>query len=1490
MQSMRWLALSLGTTFLFFCGCGSNGGSAKAPTALSYSASTAVFTKGVAITPDNPTSSGGAVSSYSVSPVLPAGLTLSGSTGVISGIPTIVATAATYTVTASSSGGSTTATLTITVDDQAPSAFSYAAGTAIYIVNVPITENDPNNTGGTVISYSVSPALPAGLSLSTATGAITGTPTAATSQTEYTVTATNTGGHATAVVYITVNPAASAALAAPAGLAYQFGSATYTVGVAIPANVPTSAGGAPLPYTDSGGNAIPAYSISPALPQGLRIDGVALTFGDLPTGMISGTPTIASPKTTYTVTASNSAGSTTAQLTIEVLATAAAPAGLAYATPAPVYAAGTAIASDNPIVSPLGGVPTNYSVFPDVGQIGLTLDPSSGKLSGTPTAVSLATALPLTTTYTVTASNSGSTVTAPPLTTTYTVTASNSGGTVTAPLTITIYNAHQSVPNMAQAIDPLAAPGSSFQFLDTGMVVSDTFNPQVAPVEWMAGQAVSTAVNPNLNLLAVLTSGYNRVFHEAFPFFDPLYSSEYVFLYDISTGTPVFKQAIPIPNAYHGLAWDPVTGNKALYVSGGMGDAPFGTDPIPYTVNGAPATNNGDNVHIITQQPNGSWALAAELDLGQNVSGQTVVNGHLSGNGLPVPNNQFSSVNSAVFVAPMAAGVAIAPDGKTLVVANYYNDSITVFTGGLSVWLSQWVPDAASPQQNQGTLQGTELDLRPGRAASSPQPGTPGGEYPFWVVLSDNSGPGATAYVSSLRDREIDVVNLGESCAHGTSGPGCVLQAAPSVTARIKVKGQPNKMTLNAAGTLLYVAEDESDTVDVIDLNPRDVGVPSQNQPATVNTVIETIPVIAPPSVMSGSSLAQYTGANTNSVTLSPDEHYLYVTNGNLNNIAVVQLTGTNSGDQVIGLIPTGWYPNSVALSPDGTMAYVVNSKSPTGANPNWCYNYGPSGYPACAPANEYNPQLTKAGLETIPLTAALVQPELNTLTTEVTADDHFGSVESADQAATMAAVRSGIQHVIYILKENRTYDQILGDLGRGNGDPALTLFGQSITPNQHNLALNFVTLDNFLTTAEVSNDGWPWSTSARAPDVVEHQYPVNYAQRGVSLDTEGMNRNVNVAIPTLAQRQASDPLMPGGADADPLTAAGAEDLLPGQADVDAPDGPNDELNTGYLWNDALRAGLTVRDYGFFVDTNCYNEPSCQIPLAHDPFATGTIVSPPTNVALAPFTDQYFRGFDPAFPDYYRFKEWERDFDANYASGGLPNLTLVRFMHDHTGNFGLAIDGVNTPERDVADNDYAVGLLVQKIANSPIYQNNTLIFVVEDDAQDGGDHMDSHRTTAYIAGAYVRDAIVSTPYTTLNFIRTMEEVLGLPPMNLNDALAAPMSDIFSPTPSKWTFTATPAAILYCSQLPLPAPLLPCNDPTPDVKYWTRVTRGMDFDDADLVDGATFNHVLWKGMMGNRPYPSRPSGKDLSQNRDKLLADYRRSLKPKAAHMPKPAGE
>ncbi len=1211
------------------------------------------------------------------------------------------------------------------VSVQPPSALSYTTATAVYTVGTAITPNSPTSSGGAVTSYSVSPALPAGLSLSAGTGIISGTPTAVTATASYTVTASNAAGSATATLSITVN------VAAPAGLAYTTGTAVYTVGTPIPANSPTSTGGA-----------VTSYGVTPALPAGLSIDD--------DTGIITGTPTAVTVKASYTVMASNLTGSTTATLTLTVNAAAA-------------------------------GV--------------------------------------------------------------------------------------QFIPNMNQWITPLAPQGSQFQPLVTPWLVNG--NP------WLAGQAVSSVVSGNT--LLVLTTGFNRIFNGGslsamafvaggdvvpanpaeppapggLPANSP--SSEYVFIYDISTGTPIQKQVVMIPNSYNGIAFDPK--QEAFYVSSGMGDFPWDSRGLPYSPPADPPQY--DNVHVFTLGTNGTTWVPAPSTL---LPGPELLLGHSGGGvGLAVPSSTPEStiVTSPTFVQPCAAGVAISNDGQTMVVANYYNDSITVFTGGLG----NWTPLSTLTAEEPGGLQNSgELDLRPGKAARSPLPGTPGGEYPFWVVIAQPPLPaGSTtttwAYVSSLRDREIDAVNLDG--------------ATPAVIARIPVKGQPNKMTLNAAQTRLYVAEDESDTVDVIDTNPSDG--------AKWNTVLETIRLIAPPSLVSTTfpTLADYTGANTNSVALTPDGTQLYVTLGNLNSIAVVALTGTDKNDKVVGLIPTGWYPNSVSFSPDGTWAYVVNGKSPTGPDPTWCYGAGPPTYPNCITMNEWNPQLTKAGLQSFPTSTLAAQ--LAALTAQVLTNNRLSTTESASDAAVMAAVRQGIQHVIFILKENRTYDQVLGDLPVGNGDPSLVQWGSAITPNLHNLAQTFVTLDNIMATAEVSYDGWLWSTSARAPDVVERQHTLFYAARGISEDAEGMNRNVNVALPTVAQRKAADPLTPN----DP-------DVLAGQTDVAAPDGPNDEVNTGYLWDSALRAGLTVRDYGFFIDANCYNVPSCAIPLAHDPAATGTVVATSTNVALTPFTDPYFRGFDNNFPDYYRYTEWERDFDANYAKGGLPALSLVRFMHDHTGNFGTAIDLVNTPETQQADNDYAVGLLVQKISNS-IYANNTLIFVIEDDAQDGADHVDSHRTIAFVAGAYVKQgAVVSTLYNTLDFLRTMEEVLGIPQLNLNDALARPMADIFNTTPTAWSFTATPSAYLYNTSLPLlpKAASLRVPKSTHSAQYWARVTRGMDFSEADRVDPAVYNRILWKGMMGDRPYPTGPTGLDLRQNRKELFAEYRRSLKQEAAQKPK----
>ena len=962
----------------------------------------------------------------------------------------------------------------------------------------------------------------------------------------------------------------------------------------------------------------------------------------------------------------------------------------------------------------------------------------------------------------------------------------------------------QAVPNMGQQITPLAPEGSRFEALNPDLPDRPDF---------LAGQAVTTVVSPDHKTLLVLTSGYNRAYKlgvptPPYPWYAPD-SNEYVFIYDISAPIAIKKQVVQIANSYNGIAFDP--SGLAFYVAGGVSDV----------------------VHIFTLSapapgatPTWGEAAGSALALGHNGVGV----------GLDLKPSGAIAINSQVGVRPCAAGVAISNDGKTLVVSNYYNDSITVFTGGLGNW--------SKP---------VGLDLRPGKSDPS-KTGVAGGEYPFWVVVKGN-GSSATAYVSSIRDREIVVVSLG---------------GAPAVSARIPVKGQPNKMTLNAAQTLLYVVEDQSDTVDVIDTR--------------TNAILESIPVIAP--ALLPSSLANYTGANPNSATLSPDEQQLYVTNGNLNCISVVALSGANSGDQAVGLIPTGWYPNSVSFSGDGNSVYVVNAKSPTGANPAWCYGgYGPPNSPNCNPSNQYNPQLIKAGFQSFPRPSAA---QLTTLTEQVALNNRFSSAESAGDLAIMGALHQAIKHVIFIIKENRTYDQVLGDLKIGNGDPTLTEFGQQITPNQHNLALNFVTLDNFLDTAEVSYDGWLWTTSARAPDVVERQFPVAYAYRGASLDSEGVNRNVNIALsnvgPAPTERKKANPFT-----------SDDRDVLPGPTNTDAPDGPDNEVNTGYLWDSALRAGLTVRNYGFFVDTTRYSTSDYAIPVERNPFATNTTVAYPTNVALTPYTDPFFRGFDNSLPDYYRYTEWARDFAARYADGhhagrsvGVPPaLTLIRLMHDHTGNYTTAIDGVDTPELQVADNDYAVGLVVQKIANSQ-YANNTLIFVIEDDAQDGGDHVDSHRSIAFVVGAYVKQhALVSTRYNTLDFLRTIEEVLGLPPMNLNDALAKPMTDIFNTTdllinkkPSPWTFKAVPAAILYNTSLPLPPKRAGLNVPKPaqNAKYWARVTQGMDFTTEDRLNPEDFNRILWRGLMGEKPYPAAPTGIDLRQNRDKLLARHQRSLK------------
>ncbi len=811
-----------------------------------------------------------------------------------------------------------------------------------------------------------------------------------------------------------------------------------------------------------------------------------------------------------------------------------------------------------------------------------------------------------------------------------------------------------------------------------------------------------------------------------------------------------------------------------------------------------------DDVHVF-ELAGQSWQEA----------GAPIGLGHPFGEGL---------VRSTAATKAVAAGLAVTADGSRLVVADFENDAVSIVD-----WAARSVT--------------AELDLRPGKIDPR-HAGRPGGTYPFAVAIRGSD----TAFISSVRDREIVVVALGPT---------------PRVLTRIALRGNPNRLVLDAAQRQLYVAEDNADRIAVIDTD-------------TLRLRTEWPLRLA---AASGRAAPPPRGLAPDDLALSHDQRTLYVTAGGINAVAVVSLPA----GRVRGWIPTGWYPTAVGVSADDRSLYVLNAKSVEGPNPGNCVKlHAPPaaavGCPADRPTNatnDYVLQHSKAALATLPLPDAATLAEL---TRRVSDNNGMRAPLSAQDEQVAAVLRRRIRHVIYVVKENRTYDQVLGDLPVGNGDPTLTQFPREVTPNQHRLAERFVDLDAFFDSGEVSGTGWPWSVGARTTDVTEKTIPQEYASRGMSYDSEGTNRDVNVAYPSVAARVAANPAM----QTDP-------DVLAGAADVAAPDGPgdgDDEREKGFLWDAALRNHLTLRNYGFFTDLARYSEKmpeALRLPLLRDPAASGTVVAFPTNATLAPYTDPYFRGFDNQFPDFYRYREWAREFTAHERDGRLPRLQFVRFMHDHLGNFGSAIDGVNTPDAQVADNDYALGLLVERVAHSR-YARDTLIFIVEDDAQDGPDHVDAHRSIAFIAGPYVKHgAVVSTRYTTVNLLRTMELVLGLPPLNVHDALARPMSEAFDLSRPDWSFEAAVPPPLQATALPLPpAPPTtlhsPCRGSPQGAAYWALRTAGMDFDAEDRLDAAAFNRVLWEGQGGGA-YPEARDGADLREGRAALLADWARRCRP-----------
>lgn len=938
-----------------------------------------------------------------------------------------------------------------------------------------------------------------------------------------------------------------------------------------------------------------------------------------------------------------------------------------------------------------------------------------------------------------------------------------------------------------QFITPLAVPGANRQPLNPGLAAYPNF---------VAGMAVRSQLSPDGSTLAVITAGHNGLLKSdgaGGVTNDTASSGQYLFIYSVSganRSAPVLTQVLQVPNAYVGLVFSP--DGRTLYAGGGA-----------------------DDVVYLYTQGGGTWSTAGSIALGHN------------GYGLGL--QAFGKVS------PNAGSVALSADGATLVVANNYNDSISVV-------------DTATRTVRY------EHDLRPFAPGNEAVDGGVGGTFPYAVLVTGSlPGGNLTAYITSDRDREVDVVNI-------TSAPG-------SLVTRIALDGNGMGMTLSADQSTLFVAQENADEVAVIS--------------TASNAVIEKIDARAPAGMLGAT---RYTGAATTAVTLSPDGSTLYAVNSGANSVAVIPLSGP-APHAVVGLIPTAYEPHDVTLSADGSTMYIINGKNATGPNPANLYattslltsvNY-PGGnaaaQTAAALANEYQFQLERSSLLTAPVPTATALPAL---TAQVAQNNAYSATPVANDATVMNFLSARIQHVIYIVKENRTFDQLLGDLTNGaQASAALAQFGKRMTPNYHRLASQFVTLDNFFNPGDGSMDGWGWSLQGRVTNTETITQQINYSNiaRGLSYEGEATNRNVPVEYPTLAQRNG---LLGGGTAysnivnaAAAVTPGGPNNLLIGGGNHAAADAPFG-IQQGYIFDAVLNAGKTVRNYGFLttnvgpICTNNSSTASCQATPIKNPYALGAVQAVPLDPHLAPFTDVFYRGFDQNYPDIWRFTEWNREFSQYVANGNLPTLTTLRISHDHTGSFATALGGFNTPDTQQADCDYTTGMIIQTLANSP-YASNTLVFVVEDDVQDGPDHIDSHRGPAFVVGPYVKQGgvVVSTHYSQVNVLRTIEDILGTQHINLNTAFQRPMADVFDTTQSgAWTYTAVASTLLRSTTLAMDtagSPLRyaegPVIKPRHDAAYWARVTAGMNFAVADALPTAQFNRVLWTGTMGTKPYPT-----------------------------------
>jgi len=863
---------------------------------------------------------------------------------------------------------------------------------------------------------------------------------------------------------------------------------------------------------------------------------------------------------------------------------------------------------------------------------------------------------------------------------------------------------------------------------------------------------------------------------------------------------------------------DTVTGRGVAHLdfpNGGSAD-PTKTNGLYY---GLAAAANGDGT---------STLYAAQGDNGTVARITVGANGSLTRAGtITLPPGQF------------AAGVALDGRGNLYIAVNENYAPGTPFDNVAFLKPSSLAVYNAATGAAEGSFTFNELAFPNAAFAGIPQLGIPPiaagvATPPSFPLAVAALRDGSKVFVSSQRDGKLYVLNA--------SVPG-----SPALLSTIPTGAHPVALLLNQAQTRLYVANASSDTVSVIDTGSG----------AVVDTVL-----------LRPSAASTLAGATPTGLALAPDEKTLYVTLSDMNAVAAVNVASLPSS--LAGYIPVGWYPSAVAVNPANSRLLVANAKGTQTRNPNDAPQ-GPSG------ANgAYILNIIEGNVLTFPLpNAALLAAD----TRQVLSNNSIPAIAAPNPLAGIGLSAGKIKHVVYIIKENRTYDQVLGDLPRGNGDPALTVFGNGpgahVTPNLHALASRFVLLDDFYDCAEASGDGWPWSTGSFANEYVIKNLPYNYSGRGRNYDFEGSNNFfITGGFP------ATDP---NGVPLSPLFPTGA----PAIPDVG-------EAPAGHIWDDVVAniklsgTGLSVpfRNYGFFYSlafpTGGGIKPSF-LPIP-DNYPAVKGVQPPGH-DLAGVSDYDFREFDLTYPDSdapamdgvaanyktlsysnylptsgrasapSRFQEFKKEFNEMLPPGTtndsrVPAFLTARFMSDHTDG---TTAGDPSPRAHVADNDYAIGQFVDLISHSAIW-NSTAIFVIEDDAQDGPDHVDAHRSTCYVISPYIKQSSVDhTFYNTDSVLKTMEQLLGVPPLSQYDAAAHTILDWDTSPTNGAPYTAVlPDAAIVGELNPAMKTLVPGTE----AYRLATLAADMDFKHPDSADPALVNEMIWKSVKGmDSPVPA-----------------------------------